>query len=41
MGRKKISESVDLQVVDNSIDELFNLEETRQVKKQIPINIIY
>ena len=35
MGRKKISESVDLQVVDNSIDELFNLEETRQVKKQI------
>ena len=35
MGRKKISESVDLQVVDNSIEELFNLEEARQVKKQI------
>ena len=35
MGRKKISEKTELQNVDTSIDELFNIEETRQVKKQI------
>ena len=36
MGRKKISEKTELQVVDNSINELFdNIEETKEVKRQI------
>ena len=36
MGRKKISEKTELQVVDNSTNELFNsLEETKPVKRQI------
>lgn len=35
MGRKKISEQTDLQIVDTSIDELFTIEESRQGKRQI------
>ena len=36
MGRKKISEKTELQVIDNSTNELFNsLEETKPVKRQI------
>ncbi len=35
MGRKKISESTELQIIDNSVTELFNLIENKQEKKQI------
>ena len=36
MGRKKLSEKTELQVVDNSTNELFNsLEETKPSKRQI------
>lgn len=35
MGRKKISESTELQILDNSVTELFNLIENKQEKKQI------
>lgn len=35
MGRKKISETTELSVVDNTINDMFALEEARQEKKQI------
>lgn len=35
MGRKKISETTDLQIVDNSVTELFELVEAKQDRRQI------
>lgn len=35
MGRKKISEKTDLCNIDNSINELFDFDETKQEKRQI------
>lgn len=35
MGRKKIAETTDLQIIDDSVTELFNLVETKQERRQI------
>lgn len=35
MGRKKINETTELQVVDDSVNELFSMVESKQGKKQI------
>ena len=35
MGRKKIAETTDLQIVDNSVTELFESVEAKQDRRQI------